>query len=111
MAHCAAAIARWKSSTTQNLIDERSQRMEKIRVILVDDHQILREGIEFLLSNEPDIELVGQAGNGRELIDMLPHSPTDLVLLDLHMPEMDGYETTRYLAENNPEVRILILSM
>ncbi|MBC7922340.1 MAG: response regulator transcription factor [Ferruginibacter sp.] len=85
--------------------------MEAIRVILVDDHQILREGIEYMLKDEPSLQLVGQATNGQELIQLLPHTPVDVVLMDLHMPEMDGFETAQYMKANFPAVRILVLSM
>ena len=77
----------------------------------MDDHQILRDGIEYLLKDEPSIELVGQASNGQELIDMLPENPADLVLLDLNMPEMDGFETIQHLTVHFPGVRVLVLSM
>jgi DNA-binding NarL/FixJ family response regulator len=85
--------------------------MEKIKVILVDDHQILRDGIQYLLKDEPSIEIVGQAADGNELMRMLPHTPTDLVLLDLNMPDMDGFETIQHLSVDYPAIRILVLSM
>jgi DNA-binding NarL/FixJ family response regulator len=85
--------------------------MDEIKVILADDHLILRDGIRYLLQNEPGIELVGQASNGEELIKMLPHTPANLVLLDLNMPGMDGFESLEYIQQHFPAVSVLILSM
>ena len=85
--------------------------METTIVILVDDHQIVREGIYYMLKDEPSLELVGQAANGEELIRILSTTPADVVLMDLHMPEMDGFETAQHLKTYFPAVRILVLSM
>ncbi|KAA9338598.1 response regulator transcription factor [Hymenobacter busanensis] len=82
-----------------------------IRLILVDDHTIIRDGIQALLSDVAELEVVGQARNGRELLDMLPHTPADVVMMDLNMPELSGFETMPLLREQFPEVRVLILSM
>ena len=82
-----------------------------IRVFLVDDHPIVRDGIRSLLEREPALEVVGTAGNGQELLDQLPNIPTDLVLVDINMPVMDGYTTTLRLREEYPDVRVLALSM
>jgi DNA-binding NarL/FixJ family response regulator len=82
-----------------------------IRVFLVDDHPIVRDGIRSLLEREPTVQVVGTAGNGQELLNQLPHTPTDLVLVDINMPVMDGYATTLRLREEYPDVRILALSM
>jgi DNA-binding NarL/FixJ family response regulator len=82
-----------------------------IRVFLVDDHTVLREGLRNLLAHEPGLAVVGEAGNGQELLDQLPAAPTDVVLLDLHMPVLDGLATTQRLRAEFPEVRVLILSM
>jgi DNA-binding NarL/FixJ family response regulator len=82
-----------------------------IRVFLVDDHPIVRDGIRSLLEREPGLEVVGTAGNGQELLDQLPDTPTDLVLIDVNMPVLDGYATTLRLREEFPDVKILSLSM
>ncbi len=81
------------------------------RIFLVDDHTIVRDGIRAMLATEPDMEVVGEAGNGQELLDRLPGTPTDVVLLDTNMPVLDGLATTLRLRAEYPEVRILILSM
>jgi len=81
------------------------------RIFLVDDHTIVRDGLRALLANEPDIEIVGEAGNGQELLDRLPTTPADVVMLDANMPVLDGLATTLRLRAEFPQVRILILSM
>lgn len=81
------------------------------RVLLVDDHTILREGLRAALAPEPSLTVVGVASNGQELLDMLPATPADVVVLDMNMPVLDGLATTRRLQEEFPSVRILILSM
>jgi DNA-binding NarL/FixJ family response regulator len=82
-----------------------------IRVFLVDDHPIVRDGIRSLLDREPGLQVVGTAGDGQELLDKLPDTPTDLVLIDVNMPVLDGYATTLRLREEFPDVKILALSM
>jgi DNA-binding NarL/FixJ family response regulator len=82
-----------------------------IRLLLVDDHTIIRDGIQALLADVAGLQVVGQARNGRELLNQLPHTPTDVVLMDLNMPELSGFDTVPLLQEQFPEVRILILSM
>lgn len=82
-----------------------------IRIFLVDDHPIVRDGIRSLLVREPSVEVVGTAGNGQELLDQLPDTPADLILMDINMPVLDGYATTLRLREAYPEVRIIALSM
>jgi DNA-binding NarL/FixJ family response regulator len=81
------------------------------RLFIVDDHAVLRNGLRALLSQEPGIELVGAAANGQELLDQLPEVPTDVVLLDMNMPVLDGVATTQRLAAEYPEIRVLMLSM
>jgi len=82
-----------------------------IRIFLVDDHALVRAGLRLLLSSQPDLTIVGEAGNGLELLAQLPTTPTDVVLLDLNMPGMDGPETARQLREHYPDVHVLALSM
>jgi DNA-binding NarL/FixJ family response regulator len=82
-----------------------------IRLFLVDDHTIMRDGLRALLSREPDLQVVGEASHGQELLDRLPAAPADVVLLDLNMPVLDGLATTQRLRVEFPEVKILVLSM
>ena len=82
-----------------------------IRVLLVDDHAILRQGVHALLAREPDILVVGEAGDGQEALDQIPALRPDVVIMDIVMPRMSGLEATRLLTERHPEIRTLILSM
>ncbi|MGI4740385.1 MAG: response regulator [Janthinobacterium lividum] len=82
-----------------------------IRLFLVDDHSLVRGGIRALLGREPSVQVVGEAGHGQALLDQLPTTPTDVVLLDLNMPVLDGLATTLRLQEAFPAVKILVLSM
>jgi DNA-binding NarL/FixJ family response regulator len=82
-----------------------------IRLFLVDDHAIVRDGLRALLHKEAAIDLVGEAANGQELLDQLPTTPTDVVLLDMNMPVLDGVATARRLQAEYPQVRVLMLSM
>ncbi|MBW3130091.1 response regulator transcription factor [Hymenobacter profundi] len=82
-----------------------------IRTILVDDHAIIRDGISYLLQQEPDIEIIDQAGNGQELLEKLQEAPVDVVLMDINMPIMGGEEATRRVRALYPQTHILVLSM
>ena len=82
-----------------------------IRVFIVDDHTLIRDGLRTLLATDPLFEVVGEASNGQELLDQLPAVATDVVLLDLNMPVLDGLATTHRLREEYPDLRILLLSM
>ncbi len=82
-----------------------------IRLFLVDDHPVLRDGLRALFQQDPLLQVVGEAENGEQLLAQLPATPCDVVLLDLHMPGLDGLATTLRLRTEFPDVRILILSM
>ncbi|MDQ2769321.1 MAG: response regulator transcription factor, partial [Bacteroidota bacterium] len=82
-----------------------------IRVFIVDDHTLIRDGLRTLLAADPLFEVVGEAGNGQELLDQLPDVAADVVLLDLNMPVLDGLATTHRLRAEYPHLRILLLSM
>ena len=82
-----------------------------IRLFLVDDHPVLRDGLRALFQQDPSLQVVGEAENGEQLLAQLPATPCDVVLLDLHMPGLDGLATTLRLRAEFPDVRILILSM
>jgi DNA-binding NarL/FixJ family response regulator len=81
-----------------------------IRVICADDHPLVRKGIASILANEPDMQLVGEAGNGREAVEKFRELRPDVVLMDLRMPEMDGIEATREIRKEAPEARIIALT-
>lgn len=85
--------------------------MEKINVFVVDDHQIFLDGIVSLLTDEPDIRISGTAHNGKQALEKIKSSKTDVVLMDINMPVMDGIEATKHLRQSNPDIRILMLTM
>jgi DNA-binding NarL/FixJ family response regulator len=85
--------------------------MDKTRIFLVDDHPIVRDGIKALLVGHENYSIVGEAADGRELLDKLPDYKPDLVILDISLPKMSGIEITRIISEQYPEIKVLILSM
>ncbi len=84
--------------------------MNKIRVLLVDDHAILREGLRALLDRQADIEVVGEACDGQEALDMAIRFQPDVVVMDISMVGMDGLEATRHLREMQPDMRVVVLT-
>jgi DNA-binding NarL/FixJ family response regulator len=81
-----------------------------IRVLLVDDHPLMRAAFEMTLRAEPDIEVVGEAGNGAEAVERAHRLRPDVVLMDIRMPDMDGVEATRRLTAARGDLRVLILT-
>ena len=81
------------------------------RLVLADDHHLLRRGFKSLLSGEPDLEVVGEASNGLQAIEMCRRLQPDLVLMDVRMPEMDGITATRRIKEEQPNVGVLVVTM
>jgi len=85
--------------------------MKKIKVIIAEDHTIVRKGLCALLQGEPDIEVIGEAENGREAIKIVEKHLPDVVVMDIAMPGLNGLETTRQLKKRYPRLKILILTM
>lgn len=83
---------------------------DTIRVLVADDHAIVRKGICALLATEPDIEVIGEAQDGREAITAAKQKQPDVILMDLVMPYMDGLEATRQITSGQPQVRVLVLT-
>ncbi len=82
----------------------------KIKILLADDHQIVLKGISFFLSMQNDFEIVGEAHNGEEAVEMAGELQPDIVLMDLNMPVMDGIEASALIAEHHPNVKVLVLT-
>ncbi|MCR4338232.1 MAG: response regulator transcription factor, partial [Candidatus Omnitrophica bacterium] len=85
--------------------------MPGYKIILADDHKILREGIKSLIEKDPSFKVVGQAQNGEELLTLLKKIRCDLIVLDLSMPQMDGIATLKKVHHQFPKIKILILTM
>lgn len=84
--------------------------MDKIRILVVDDHAVLRDGIRALLSTHEDIEIVGEASEGKEALAKVRELVPDVVVMDIAMVGMDGLEATRRIRKKNPEVKVLVLT-
>lgn len=82
-----------------------------IRLFLVDDHTVVRQGLAKLLDAEPDLEVVGEAENGREAIKKVEKLQPDVVIMDIAMPQMNGIEATRHITRLAPRPKVIILSM
>ena len=89
----------------------KNQGISRTRVLIVDDHQIVRDGIKRILTDENDIELIGSVGSGKEALAFIKCTQPDIVIADLSMPNMSGIELTEKLTNLYPKVRVLILSM
>ena len=84
---------------------------EKIKVLLCDDHTLFREGIKAILKDEPSIEIVGEAADGRQGVAKALQLHPDVVLMDIAMPDLSGFEATRRILQNNAKAKVIILTM
>ncbi|MFH1550730.1 MAG: response regulator transcription factor [Planctomycetota bacterium] len=82
-----------------------------IRILLVDDHRIVREGIRSLLEDDPDLEVIAEAENGRQAVQLSRELSPDVVILDVAMPDLNGIEATRQIVADVPGTRVIALSM
>jgi len=85
--------------------------MSNIRVLLAEDHTIVREGLRLLLSSQPDITVVAEVNNGHQAVAAVREKHPDIVIMDISMPDMGGLEATRIIHREHPDVRVLILTM
>lgn len=81
-----------------------------IRILIADDHHVVRRGLAFFLKTQKDIEIIGEAGNGREAVKLARTLKPDLILMDLVMPEMDGIQATKMIKIEMPEIKIMMLT-
>jgi two-component system, NarL family, response regulator NreC len=84
---------------------------KKSRILLADDHSVVRHGFRLILDNQEDMEVVGEASNGRDAVAVAEQLQPDVVVMDVTMPELNGIEATRRIAELSPRTRVLALSM
>jgi DNA-binding NarL/FixJ family response regulator len=85
--------------------------MKKIRILIADDHPIVREGYKKILMSQPDMDVTGEAGNGQEVLDLIQKKDFDLILLDISMPGRSGLEILKELKSQKPHLPVMILSI
>ena len=85
--------------------------MKRTRILLADDHAVVRQGFKMILEAQPDMEIVGEAGNGREAVELAEKLRPDVVVMDVAMPELNGIEAARRLVDTMPHAKVLALSM
>ena len=83
----------------------------KIKIIIADDHSVLRAGLKLLLNNEPDFIVIAEAANGEEVLDLLRTTTTDVLIIDLSMPKMGGLECIKEIKSRDYTTKILVLTM
>jgi DNA-binding NarL/FixJ family response regulator len=82
-----------------------------IRIVLADDHRLMRDGLRAILASEDDFEIVGEAENGREAVELAGTLVPDVVIMDIGMPDLNGVEATRQIKACNPAIKVVALSM
>lgn len=85
--------------------------MTPLRVLLVDDHPLYREGLAVALTAMPDVEVIGESGDGESALRLAAEAAPDVVLMDLHLPGISGVEATRRLMDSHPDMAVLVLTM
>jgi DNA-binding NarL/FixJ family response regulator len=91
-------------------IEIREERSMAIRVLIADDHHVVRRGLVFFLKTQEMIDVVGEAANGKEAVELARKLNPDLILMDLIMPEMDGIQATKIIKTEMPEIKIMMLT-
>ena len=84
---------------------------EKIKIIITDDHRIFRQGVRKSLEEKQDLEIIAEAGNGLDLLEKLEHHKPDMILLNLNMPVMNGFETLPKLIAKYPGIKVIMLTI
>lgn len=85
--------------------------MKKIKVFLVDDHKLFRNGLSLLMENEKDVVVTGEAENGKQFCEAIEQEQPDIVLMDIEMPEMDGFQATETACKKYPDLKVISLTM
>ena len=85
--------------------------MRTVKILLADDHGIVRKGLRFLLEQQSGMEVLGEAGNGREAVKAAEELVPDVIIMDIAMPQLNGIEATAHIVKRNPEIGVIILSM
>jgi DNA-binding NarL/FixJ family response regulator len=82
-----------------------------IKILLVDDHRLMRYGLRSLISHTPDMEIVAEAENGRVAVELARELSPDVIIMDIEMPDLNGIEATRHIVTESPEIKVIVLSM
>ena len=85
--------------------------MSKVRVLLADDHELVRKGLRALIERQPDLEVAGEAADGREAVELCEQMKPDVVVMDIAMPRLNGIEATGQIVKRNPATGVIMLSM
>lgn len=94
-----------------NVMENQNSGKAPIKVLLADDHQLFREGLKRILNMEDDIEVIGECGDGIQVLEFCNGNKPDIVLMDINMPIENGVEATQKLREMFPDVKVIILSI
>jgi DNA-binding NarL/FixJ family response regulator len=106
----AAASGRWETSSPSLVAATWEAQIHRLRILVADDHRLMRDAIRSALENEQEIEIVGEAQSGEEVLRLVARTRPDLVLLDLRMPGMSGFTVLERLRADEPNVKVVILS-
>jgi two-component system, NarL family, response regulator LiaR len=98
-------------STVGRCLELESVELQQTRILLVDDHPLVRRALRDILEREPDLHVIGEAGDGRQAIDMTEEHRPDIVIMDISMPVLNGVEATKQIKASNPLISVLILTV
>lgn len=104
------ATASVAENPEQEIIVAQPEVKPRIKIVIADDHPIVRDGLRRLLSLEPDVDIVGEAGDGRQVLEVVQAKDPDVLLLDLRMPNLDGLQALQTLQQTNRRTRVIILT-